>query len=388
MRGPYHHQDNRPSHGHYDMIPRKRPRLIDPASSIRNDSVMPVFETSSDGFQPEKLTFKAFLSTQHDSITDEEAAHKYSEYKLEFRRQQLNSFFTSHKDSEWFKLKYHPIENRSRNEKISERIKKRLQVYQDMKTQLNDISLSVENGENIRNVMDKMVIFLEGGSEEDINAFETKAGTQELHRTSSLFVKSLEPAITKAELEEVCSKFPGFQRVYFSDPDPAKSWSRKAWITFKTEAKIKEICYTLNNTKVQCKDLDCLINKPLSQRIRTVSSTNYDHKIVRNDIKLLAKLVTHLDSNHSLWPESENPILSNIHEYLIDEASAEEDELLNRSSAPGSEDNPLSSSSSERGIIIDKESLQVLDRLVLYLRLVHSTGTVYLFLSILHHTYQ
>ena len=110
--------------------------------------------------------------------------------------------------------------------------------------------------------MDKMVILLEGGSEEDINAYETQSETPALHKTSSLFVKCLESAITKAELEEVCSKFAGFKRICFSEPDPSKNWSRKAWITFNADAKIKEICYNLNNTKLHGKDLDCLINKP------------------------------------------------------------------------------------------------------------------------------
>ena len=40
---------------------------------------------------------QAFLGTQDDAITDEEAAAKYNEYKLEFRRQQLNEFFVSHR---------------------------------------------------------------------------------------------------------------------------------------------------------------------------------------------------------------------------------------------------------------------------------------------------
>ena len=46
-------------------------------------------------------SFKAFLAAHDDSISDEEAVKKYAEYKLEFRRQQLNEFFTSHKDEEW-----------------------------------------------------------------------------------------------------------------------------------------------------------------------------------------------------------------------------------------------------------------------------------------------
>jgi len=36
---------------------------------------------------PVMMSFKAFLETQDDSITDEEALIKYGEYKLEFRRQ-------------------------------------------------------------------------------------------------------------------------------------------------------------------------------------------------------------------------------------------------------------------------------------------------------------
>lgn len=46
------------------------------------------------------MSFKAFLTTQDDSISDEEAIKKYADYKLEFKRQQLNEFFVSHKDEE------------------------------------------------------------------------------------------------------------------------------------------------------------------------------------------------------------------------------------------------------------------------------------------------
>lgn len=51
---------------------------------------------------PVMMTFKKFLATQDDSITDEEAIAKYSEYKLEFKRQELHKFFVAHKDEEWW----------------------------------------------------------------------------------------------------------------------------------------------------------------------------------------------------------------------------------------------------------------------------------------------
>lgn len=56
----------------------------------------------ADGVQPLMMSFKAFLGTQEDSISDEDAVKKYAEYKLEFKRQQLNEFFVTHKDEEWY----------------------------------------------------------------------------------------------------------------------------------------------------------------------------------------------------------------------------------------------------------------------------------------------
>ena len=55
----------------------------------------------ADGVQPVMMSFKSFLGTQDDSISDEDAVKKYAEYKMEFKRQQLNEFFVSHKDEEW-----------------------------------------------------------------------------------------------------------------------------------------------------------------------------------------------------------------------------------------------------------------------------------------------
>lgn len=55
----------------------------------------------AEGQQPPMMSFKAFLATQDDNISDNEAIEKYNDYKLEFQRQQLNEFFVAHKDDEW-----------------------------------------------------------------------------------------------------------------------------------------------------------------------------------------------------------------------------------------------------------------------------------------------
>ena len=122
--------------------------------------------------------------------------------------------------------------------------------------------------------------------------------------------------------------------------------------------------------------------------------------MVRNDIKLAAKVITNLDTRWHLWNTencngtnketeqeskfepsggdseslssmglaSNNPILANITDYLIEEASAEEEELLGKNNdlEDGEEGEDGNS------VIRDDELIKVLDRLLFYLRIVHS----------------
>lgn len=57
--------------------------------------------TSDVQTQPLLMTLKQFLATQDDAISDSDAIEKYNEYKLDFKRQQMNEFFVAHKDEEW-----------------------------------------------------------------------------------------------------------------------------------------------------------------------------------------------------------------------------------------------------------------------------------------------
>ena len=94
-------------------------------------------------------------------------------------------------------------------------------------------------------------------------------------------------------------------------------------------------------------ELGPIVNRDLTKRVRTVPGLTQDKKVVRNDIKLAAKIITNLDGKWGLWkPEAEsgaegsstavmglasnNPLLANITDYLIEEASAEEEELLGK----------------------------------------------------------
>lgn len=47
------------------------------------------------------MSFKQFMRNLDDSVDHLEAAKKYNEYKLEFKRKQITEFFNAHKDEEW-----------------------------------------------------------------------------------------------------------------------------------------------------------------------------------------------------------------------------------------------------------------------------------------------
>lgn len=90
-----------------------------------------------------------------------------------------------------------------------------------------------------------------------------------------------------------------------------------------------------------------------------------------------------LDERYPLWSDSDaqtasrqatfgfqskNPVLQNITDYLIEEASAEEDELLGLAAEEGKETDGTGDENFERDLAL----VAVLDKLVLYLRIVHS----------------
>lgn len=219
-----------------------------------------------------------------------------------------------------------------------------------------------------------------------------------LHRTASIFLRNLAPTITKQEVEAMCKRYPGFLRVAIADPQPERRWFRRGWVTFERQVNIKEICWNLNNIRLRDCELGAIVNRDLSRRIRTVNGITSHRQVVRHDIKMSARIVHNLDSKCGLWVDkdakepieiiesekvkndkdhdsipsfgllSKNPVLKNITDYLIEEASAEEEELLGHSTETEE------GGSNEEVATVDRDEalIKVLDKLLFYLRVVHS----------------
>merc|ERR1719508_114680 len=196
----------------------------------------------------------------------------------------------------------------------------------------------------------------------------TKPPRKNLQSTVSIHLRNIPPAVTKAELESVCCNYAGFLRVALSDPAADRKWSRRGWVTFSKGSNVKEICCSLSGARLGGVELGPVINRELSKRVRLVAGLVSDKKVVRNNIKLASKIVQNMDKK---WGLDKNlggdKLMENIADYLIEEASAEEDELLGVSREEGEAE--------EGGMVMvqrEEELMGVLDKLIMYLRVVHS----------------
>uniref|UniRef100_A0A665WJ57 Serrate, RNA effector molecule n=1 Tax=Echeneis naucrates TaxID=173247 RepID=A0A665WJ57_ECHNA len=421
---------------------------------------------------PIMKTFKEFLLSLDDSVDETEAVKRYNEYKIDFRRQQMQDFFLAHKDEEWFRSKYHPDEASRLKAEAQSALHNRLNVFTFLMESgwFDNVSLDIEQTPAIIKVLDAAVIKMEGGTDHDLRILDLPSEEEEdreksiptlieaeketakeeirkrkrsgdsddeasasesdsdsdsdsnsdicpiicffiyngedlkqkesaeeekkeekkpkddsprprpLHRTCSLFMRSIAPTISKAEIIALCRRYPGFLRVCLSDPHPERRFFRRCWVTFDRSVNIKEVCWNLQNIRLRDCELAPGVNRDLARRVRNVNGITQHKQVLRNDIKLAAKLIHALDDKGELWTAgqvhsflpAQNPILKNITDYLIEEVSAEEEELLGSGRGVDPEENTKEGNPTETTVERDDKLAKVLDHLILYLRIVHS----------------
>ncbi|OCT59605.1 serrate RNA effector molecule homolog A isoform X1 [Xenopus laevis] len=459
---------------------------------------------------PIMKTFKEFLLSLEDTVDETEAVKRYNDYKIDFRRQQMQEFFLAHKDEEWFRSKYHPDEVGKHKQESQASLRNRLSAFMFLmeKSWLNEVQLDIAQSPAIIKVLDAAVIKMEGGTEIDLKILDEeeeeakreaakkeeapvtetekvvteekeapakpendkedeseekpvkpqeeeekkvekeeperetrKPGTRKrkrsgesddgsdsesdtetaspkpkaetpnqngqadetpkkeeetekqkekqkedtvkprpLHKTCSIFMRNIPPNISKAEITALCKRYPGFMRVALSEPQPERRFLRKAYVTFDRSVNIKEICWSVQNIRLRECELSPGVNRDLTYRVRNINGITLHRPIVRNDIKLAARLIHALDERAVLWEGeqgeqmvlAQNPILKNITDYLIDEVNAEEEELLFSAGRTPETELPKDGNPTEISVERDDKLIKVLDKLLFYLRIVHS----------------
>lgn len=97
-----------------------------------------------------------FLLNMEDSVDETESVKRYNQYKLDFRRQQLQDFFLQHKDQEWFRSKYHPDDITARRAESLAALKTRLGIFLFLldNNWLDNVSLDMEHAPGIIKLLD------------------------------------------------------------------------------------------------------------------------------------------------------------------------------------------------------------------------------------------
>jgi len=310
--------------------------------------------------------------------------------------------------------------------------KTRLDVYNELVDQKGfdkDLRFEIDNCENLIRFMDAVVIKLEGGSNEDIeiimgepifdeaieevqkkksvldkngdtgkNGNDSPAENGDVkvepedgqairdllkrvpYKTNSIFFRNIPATAKLEEIETECKSFPGFLRLGMSEPLNDQNFSRRLWVSFSRDMNIKEIFWNIKNAKFTEGDAQNSVNRDLRRRVRTVNGISHHRPIVQNDIRQAARLIALYDQKRKLFAEGEqkenaknldalvsrssNPILKGIFEYFVEESNAEEEELLGVTKQAGEDLKfPLE---------VDKSLIKFLDKLLVYLRVVHS----------------
>lgn len=134
-----------------------------------------------------------------DNMDETESVKRYNQYKLDFRRQQLQDFFLQHKEQEWFRSKFHPDDMAARRAESLAALQTRLRVFLFLldNSWLEEVLLDMEHAPSIIKLMDAgrsrprcrrgslaarltaassaAVIKMEGGTDFDLQVLEVPA---------------------------------------------------------------------------------------------------------------------------------------------------------------------------------------------------------------------
>lgn len=302
------------------------------------------------------MSFKDFILTQNNDIDEQQALTRYSDYKTDFTRKQIDKFFKEHMEEEWFINKYRPTEIKKLDEANKAFKIKRKEVYNQMVEKNMDIGISVDrqHHQQLAQFLDNFSLLLEGATIDDIESGEARRN----FKVSSIFFPSVHQSIEKSMIEQYASSHPSFLRVAMSEAQPDRDFKRRAWITYKHMDKdsLKQLVWEFNLQKFNGQETRVIVDSVMVDHghIRYTTFWFCHKDVAKSDLKNVAKLLTHFEGE-------ECPLLEDIKEHLIEETN-EEEQLL------GVDEQ----NAADFEFIQDPELFKALDRAILYLRVVHS----------------
>lgn len=300
------------------------------------------------------MSFKEFILSQSNDINEQEALARYTDYKTDFTRRQIDKFFKEHQEEEWFRMKYRPTELKKTEEATKQSIEKRKEIYKQMveKQMVADLCIDYQNNQSLSQFLSNFSLALEGATIEEIEKGEASKN----HSVSSIFIPNVHPTIDKSTIEEYAASHPGFLRLALSDAQSDKGFKRRAWITYKymDADSLRKLCWEFNAHKFNGQEIKAIVNKEMNNRIRYTQFWFCHTDSAKSDLKNVAKLLTHFEGDDC-------PLLETLKEHLIEETNEDEQVLgVNEQVTPTFE------------MTQDPVLMKALDNIILYLRVIYS----------------
>ncbi|KAJ3176671.1 hypothetical protein HK101_010391, partial [Irineochytrium annulatum] len=256
-------------------------------------------------------------------MDEEELRKKYQTYKEAFQGKVLTTFFEEHKESEWFREKYHPVDCVPLKQEVNSRKRAFFPKFMDDLNagKLDDISFDeYTSPESASGAGEVAVAASEvkedaGGVAESMETDDKKDDAAPAHQAqigvphhpsvvemkiSALFIKSVPPTVKRAQLVECCKQVEGFTHLVLSDPRTDKKFYRLGWIVFADGTDMEKAHADLNQKKIDDFVLNLALHNAQPLRTRLLPSEFSTAERLAHDLENARRLIKALDQEAEL----------------------------------------------------------------------------------------
>ncbi|KAI9295272.1 hypothetical protein K502DRAFT_365125 [Neoconidiobolus thromboides FSU 785] len=242
---------------------------------------------------------------------------RYEEYKDQYSVLQYKYFFEEHKNEPWFQEKYHPdylkeykqklkLERMKAYEKFTTDLKEG--VYDDIcfdvpKAALPDISLELSVKKEVKEEEEGPKLEKKEDGEEETKKEEVVGEIREennddkidIEDLPALFIKSIPPSISKAQILEVCKKADGFRYLMLGEPNMLKRFHRIGWVFFEMGTDLDKALEAVDKTNVD--EFTLYFGKHLQKSsLRTANEISNTARRISIDSLQVQKLVKYYET--------------------------------------------------------------------------------------------
>jgi len=211
------------------------------------------------------LSFKAWVMKQDDNINEDDACKNFKLYKAEFKKKQMQEFFVTHKDEEWFRDKYHPDASDERNGQFKEAVKARFDAWNKLASIegiFDDQILDDTKEERTIKLLENAVMLMEGASEEDVKLINSAPPAKSTEKSNADTSKS------EGEGEDDDKKRDKFSRHNDDASDDEKSGKEDSKDDSKEEAKKDE-----DEEDGEVNDPNDILEKKRNEALKRITTT-------------------------------------------------------------------------------------------------------------------